>query len=225
MFSHSHATPLRNPDATASAPIMIDSGGSRRSAPSQLIVGAVVLALSAGALMGMRAYGSRSGINFEKVSAESTYKEDADRTLAYDRIMADLARVNRPLDVPLEDFGHSPFLARVTEADVGGTAVSVGASHTPLTPETAEEKNDRVAAARKAQLMAEVAKLELHTVMGGRVPLARINDETVGLNGTIGPFTVVAIEGRGVTLEAEGYRFNLTMQAFGDQQPRKGTKR
>lgn len=216
----------RNPEAGAGGgPIIIEQGGRRRSAPSQLIVGAVVLAVSAGVLMGMRAYGARSGINFEKVSAESTYKEDADRTAAYDRIMADLSRFNKPLDVALEDFGHSPFQSRDGGVQATDTRVTVGAGPGPTGHESAEQRDDRVKAARKAQLMNEVAKLELHTVMGGRVPLARINDETVGLNGAVGPFTVVAIEGRGVTLEAEGYRFNLTMQAFGDQAAKKPGKR
>ncbi len=212
--------PQLSPDANASAPVMLDSGGAKRSAPSQLIVGTVILALSAGVLMGMRAYGTRSGINFEKVSAESTYKEDADRTAAYDRIMADLARFNRPLDVPLEDWGHSPFLARDTGTRTD-TRVTMTPQHAPVN-ETPEQRDDRTKAARKAVLMNEVAKLELHTVMGGRVPLARINEETVGLNGKVGEFTVVAIEGRGVTLEAEGYRFNLTMQTFGDPPKKTG---
>lgn len=210
----------RSPDVDPGAPVMLDSGGSKRSAPSQLIVGAVILALSAGVLMGMRAYGTRSGINFEKVSAESTYKEDADKTAAYDRIMADLARFNRPLDVPLEDWGHSPFLAR-DGGGTGDTRVTMAQQHAPAN-ESPEQRDDRTKAARKAVLMNEVSKLELHSVMGGRVPLARINDETVGLNGKIGPFTVVAIEGRGVTLESEGYRFNLTMQTFGDQPKKPG---
>ncbi len=208
----------------APAPLVIDSGASGRGLPSQVVVAGLLFVLSAGVLMGMRAYGTRSGVNFEQVSAESTYKDDADKTAAYDRIMADLARVNKPLDVPLDDSGHSPFMARISQKTVPATQVTMSQpKHVAPVPvnEGPEEKADRMRSARKAELVNEVSRLELHTVMGGRVPLARIDEETVGINGTVGPFTVVAIEGRSVTLEAEGMRFNLTMQTFGEQQHQK----
>ena len=211
----------RNADADQGAgPMMVDPTIYKGSGASQIVICGVILILSAGALMGMRAYGTRSGLSFETVSAESTHTDDADKTAAYDRIMADLARVNKPLDVPLDDMGHSPFFARATSTPDTDTQVATTGTR-PLPPmgtvETAEERMDRVRINRKAELINEVSRLELHSVMGGRVPLARINDETVGLNGTVGVFTVVGIEGRSVTLEAEGNRFNLTMDTFGQK--------
>jgi hypothetical protein len=49
--------------------------------------------------------------------------------------------------------------------------------------------------------------------MGGRRPVARISGETYGVGDKVNDtFTVKAIDGRSVTLEAKGYLFTLSME-------------
>jgi hypothetical protein len=80
-----------------------------------------------------------------------------------------------------------------------------------------------VAAARKTALLNEAGKLVLHSVMGGKRPLARIDDETVTVGDTVAEyFTVTEISGRSVTITADGESFTLTMQA-GNMPPAGGS--
>jgi hypothetical protein len=72
----------------------------------------------------------------------------------------------------------------------------------------AEQQQER----RLRQLRDEFSRLELQTVMAGRTPMAVISGEVVRERGTLGSFTVVAIEDRSVSLAAEGNTYRLTME-------------
>ncbi len=80
----------------------------RRRFPTQLLVLALIVSVSAAALFAMRRYGMRSGFKFDAVDVD--YKDDSEKARTYERIMADLASVQKPLDVALGDFGKSPFM-------------------------------------------------------------------------------------------------------------------
>jgi hypothetical protein len=182
-----------------------------RTIPSQLVILALVLGISTATLFAMRAYGMRTGLTFEALASENFQSDSATQAAEYERIMADLTRMNKPLEVALNDYGHSPFMARFV---ANSTDVAVATSINPS--ESAQDREARERSGRKATLMSEVSRLEVHSVLGGRVPLARIGEKTVGLGDKLGSFTVAEIEGRGVTLEAEGFRFNLTMKRLGE---------
>jgi hypothetical protein len=199
------------------SPSLTEVSAPPRRISSHLIVTGVVLVASAATLMGMRAYGARSGLTFEAVTTDVSYKEDAGQLAQYDKIMADLSRVNKPLDVALEDFGHSPFMVRMANRP-GDTGVSLAGGPGRGDGTTDEQRIAQARVARQNELMNEASRLELHSVLGGSVPVARISDSTVGVGDTIGSFTVAVIEGRSVTLESDGWKFNLTMQAVGEKQ-------
>jgi hypothetical protein len=58
----------------------------------------------------------------------------------------------------------------------------------------------------------------LHGVMAGRIPLARVNGETVQVGDRVAEFfTVAAIHGRSIDLEADGQVYSVEMA---DNSPR-----
>ncbi len=181
----------------------------RKWTPRQPLVIGLTVIVSAVALMGMRQIGMRSAIAFETDQSEFDFQGDAQLQTRYERLMADLGNAKDPLDVALADFGNSPFAMREAIAPL-----QQASNPTPVAGETPEAAAARGAAARKTALLNEASKLVLHSVMGGKRPLARINEETVTVGDTVAEyFTVTEISGRSVTITADGESFTLNMQA------------
>jgi len=94
------------------------------------------------------------------------------------------------------------------------------------TPEVDHGANDRLAARRAAEakerqrkkITEQAERLELQTIMKGRVPVAIIDGEVLRVGQNIGDFTVTQIKDLNVTLEAEGYEFILSI---GGVEPKK----
>ena len=181
----------------------------RKWTPRQPLVIGLTVIVSAIALMGTRQIGMRSAIAFEGEQSTFDFQGDAQLQTRYERLMADLGSAKDPLDVAFADFGNSPFAMREAIAPLQQAVVAK-----TLAGESPEEAARRTSAARKTALLNEAGKLVLHSVMGGKLPLARINDETVTVGDTVAEyFTVAEIEGRNVTITADGEAFTLSMQA------------
>jgi len=192
---------------------------ARRRIPTQTIVLLIVLAVSAAALYFMRQYGMKSGMTFDPILV-SYEEQDGEKARTYERIMADLARIQTPLDIALDDFGKSPFILYAPKT-------STLDDFTPVEGATAEERAleeaRRAAAQRHTEREAVIATLDLQGVMGGSVPLARVNNETYRVGDQVaGVFTVTKIEGRGMVLSAEGVDYPLEMDAGNHGGPKKG---
>jgi len=211
----SEGGPSQRPGMLA-LPGQFDAGPKRR-VPTQTILLALVLAVSGGALYTMRRVGMKSGMTFDVVNVEYQ-QEDAERAKSYDRIMADLARVQEPLDVALGEFGKSPFML-----DVKATAaVAPGVAGDPVAAgDSAADRAAREAEAKRAEVAARLSELRLHSVMDGRVPLARIDDRTVRVGDAVGEhFVVESIQGRSVTLRGGSELFVLSMEQAQAAQPK-----
>lgn len=177
--------------------------GRHRKFSAQSMIMVAVLLVSAVAIVGMRAMGARGGIAMGNDEVQYT-AQDADVGVRFARVMGDLARVQRPLDVALGEFGRSPFM-------LGGTAKT--AEVASMTPEQRAEleRRDKQAARRK-QIDESFAALTIQSIIGGRVSLARISGDVYSEGDVInGIFKVVGIEDRTVHLEADGQRFELTL--------------
>ncbi|MDX2131965.1 MAG: hypothetical protein SFY69_07935 [Planctomycetota bacterium] len=191
----------------------------KRRGSTQVVIFALVIGVSAISLWWMRREGTRAGVSFEEIKVEYT-EPDAEKARTYQRIMADLARVQTPLDVALGEFGRSPFMLDTGTATITEHGTEVPAGPTP--EEVAAREAAERAAARRQELVDALASLRLQSVMGGRSPLARIDDETVRVGDRVAKlFTVSGIEGRSVTLEADGQVFTLTMDDRRTDQPRR----
>jgi len=191
-----------------------------RRIPTQPIVLIVVLGVSAALLGAMRQIGKQAAISQEEAVVASEFRIDQTLTERYEKAMNVLTGAQDPLDVALLDFGRSPFAVRETALANGLQSTS------PILPTAAVDSPELAAERARARTRAEIAaaasRLVLHSVMGGRKPLARIDDQTVAIGDEVGDhFTVAAIEGRTVTLEAGEDRFTLTMEASMDATAKK----
>jgi hypothetical protein len=217
------------PDASVPNPFMTpgstaEVGGSRprRKVPTQTLILMLVLGVSAAALMSMRQLGLRSGVKFEEVKLDGS-EADAEKAKTYDRIMADLARLQTPLDVALGDFGKSPFMLDTHKTQV----TAEGETIEELTPEQRAALIAKEAAEqRRAQIQDAATQLQVNGILAGRVPIARINEHAYRIGDTVQDlFTVTAIDGRSVTLEADGESFVLTMDSNQDARPKRSPTR
>lgn len=187
----------------------------RKRLPAQALTMTVVLGVSVAALWAMRQYGMRAGMVFASTAPEMP-GNDASKARNYDRIMADLARIQQPLDIAMGEFQKSPFMldTHPTQAQATGTPEVAGTSDA--------ERLARLREQRRQDLEARVHNFVLHSVVGGRVPVARIDDRIVKVGDLFDKdFKVEAIDGRSVSLSADGMGFTLTMEIDRNADPKR----
>lgn len=189
----------------------------KRRLPAQTLILFLVLGVSAGSLAWMRREGTRAGIDFAELKVDY-HEPDAEKARTYERIMSDLARLQAPLDVALTDLGKSPFMLDAAKPAItdNGQPVMTGTSPEELAAAAAE--------ARRQELIHALQSMKVQSVMGGKNPLARIDDQTVRIGDVLGQFVVTGIEGRVVALEADGHTFTITMETA-DGSPKKAPVR
>lgn len=183
------------------------SAPARQLIPQQFLVLAVVLGVSAATIFTMRQYGLRAGlVAAEEVKIEYQ-QQDAEKARSYERIMGDLRRVEQPLDVALEDFRSSPFMPRTARTVVDGVETTVPeAERMRLAKQAAEEQ-------RRQQIQAALGAIKINMVMGD---IARINDEYFRVGDLVSDyFTIVKIDGRSVTLQADNANYRIEMDETG----------
>jgi hypothetical protein len=167
----------------------------RRRFPTQVLVLLLIVGVSAAALYAMRRYGMRAGFQFDTVNTD--FKDnDSEKAKTYERIMADLASVQKPLDVALGDFGKSPFMRE------NSTKITPDIPQLPIAQSDDERHKQEASAAVKA--------LHLNGIIGN---IARIDEQNVKVGDTVSSIlTVKAIDGRSVTFEAYGDEYTMTME-------------
>jgi len=166
--------------------------------PTQAIILLLIVGVGGAALYAMRRYGMQSGIVFTMGKAQEVHDTSEDAR-TYERIMADLAAIQKPLDVALGDFGKSPFMRD------NGPDITPKVSMNEVAVTDAER--------RKQEAFAAIKAMHLNGIIGN---IARIDEATIKAGDKIGPndlFTVKAVEGRTVTfLTVDGDEFNLSME-------------
>src|SRR5688572_15380278 len=173
------------------------AGAPRRFGGQAVLLGMVLVAAGA-ALVAMRylGMGPRSSRG-EEVKIDY----DIDKaTPAGDhmRVLADLGANRSAEQVPPDQVQRNPFRLE------GQLATAL-----PEVPtDSGKPVQDPVELARRdreRKVIAAFSGLELHTVLGGSNPIARISGQTVRPGDKVAEFfTVAAIEGRGVSLECDG---------------------
>lgn len=169
----------------------------------------LVLLVSAVMLYGMRQAGMRSGMTFTEVKIDYQREEVSPAMQAAQRrILDDLQRSERPVQIPAEKLAKNPFELGSTTA----TAAPASEDQSLAEAQRQAEMARQARADRLEQIQSGLAMLHLKSAMEGRVPLARINDQTVRVGDTVGEFfTVKRIDGRSVELAADGQTYTLTM--------------
>ena len=178
----------------------------KRRIPSQHIATAVVLCVSAATLLAMRKWGMNEGLKYEhanisEVSGQTPLVDNA----KFGKMMERLATSSTPLQVSAEHIDKDPFI--LDSAQEG----RVQPADELAERERQRQEAERLAAERRRQeLQTAFERLTLQTVIMGRIPAAKINNQIVGLGEMVeGRFTVLAIDAEGVTLEADDTEFRL----------------
>jgi len=170
----------------------------------------VVVAVSATTVFAMRKVGLATRFRMPDIKIDYPI-EKADLSVItkdHERMIEQLRSSEELVQVPLEQVQMNPFALRMPGSTPQPTAATG--------PTAAEREAARLAAERQkrlAELQGKAKNLKLNSVMGsGSVPMARVSGQLVRVGDLIQELFIVArIEGRSVTLMADGQEFVLTL--------------
>jgi len=179
--------------------------------PVQLAMLAGLVIVAGGALFIMRKLG------MGPVSAGATpaikYEPVAGTSNDHEKILADLTSSHIEQQVPTEQVQRNPF--RIADSLLSTKFTPVAAEKTaPGRDLEAEAEEQRRMARMEHQALINSARdsLQVHSILDGSRPVARINDKTVRIGDVVAEyFTVSAIHGRIVELTCEGRTIILSM--------------
>ncbi len=195
---------LTDPEDSGLADLSDASGeGVKKSLPTNIIMMTMVVAVAAGSLYLMRTVGVRGGVAF--TTPKIDYPVDGEGVVddeAHQRVMEALRTSDDIVQVPLADLQRNPFLLDDSE-EIPEIAEA------PTYDLDAELR--RKAEQRKLEISRTLESLEVNSIISGHVPIARINGVPVRIGDTIAIFTVRAIHGRSVELEADGKLYSKVL--------------
>jgi len=182
----------------------------RKTRLSGTLILLLVVAVAATTLFTMRRIGLAARFKMPDIKIDYPI-EKADLSVItkdHERMIEQLRSSEELVQVPLEQVQMNPFALRVP----GSTSQPTAATG----PTAAEREAARLAAERQkrlAELQGKAKNLKLNSVMGsGSVPMARVSGQLVRVGDLIQELFIVArIEGRSVTLMADGQEFVLTL--------------
>lgn len=179
---------------------------ARSSHARPAVVTGLIVAAAVGALLAMRHFGLGPALSLADVSVQYE-RAETQPGASPAKVLADLERSRRAVQVPADYISSDPFELAV-EADTPKTP----AIDADLARQAELERQRLAREARLRELETAADKLTLQSVILGAKPIARINDRMYQLGSTVEElFTVEAIEGRQVTLAADGLEFTITL--------------
>ncbi|MCC6970295.1 MAG: hypothetical protein IT434_08745 [Phycisphaerales bacterium] len=193
----------------------------KRSKPSgsTALVFSGVLA-GAGVLVAMRFFGlgpvaasAKVDVDYQAPANAKALQADHERVLNTLERSTAAVQAQTPTDKlqknPFQLVGAQPASEAEAPADDGKRAAELAAKQK---------------AERRGKIESALSQLKLHSVVGGRVPVARLGDQTVKVGDVVSElFTVTAIGGRSVALTVDGETYNLVMDE-GEGRGKKGGK-
>lgn len=125
----------------------------------------------------------------------------------HNRVLADLSANRSAEQVPPDQVQRNPFkFAGALETEL------TPPPDAPVSADPEIARLEREAREKRQQIDRAFASLELHTVLAGSNPVARISGQTVRIGDRVADlFTVVDIQGRSVSLDCEGKTFVLSL--------------
>ena len=181
---------------------------------------AVLIVVGGGLLFVMR----RIGIN--PMSAIASMKEpevdltkNAKPPVDHRRVLRDLSESTVKSQVPIEQVQKNPFeIPEVIAAEKTDDPAELERRRLER-----EAKNQEL---RRQRIETELASMQLHSILGGSNPVARINDKAVRIGDKFGDyFTVANIQGRIVELECDSDIYVLSLDAKDKAPTRKSGKK
>jgi hypothetical protein len=180
---------------------------SRKALSTTTVIMALVLVGSGGLLFGMRKLGTSSGATGAGIQID--YTRDQTVTAAMqEKVLNQLAASATPLQVPSEHLNlesKNPFALPVSKV---GTVIAM--TDDPDARLRAESLAKITA--RKEEIKTKLAEVHLQGVMMGKIPLARVDGNTVRAGDLVNElFTVKQINERSMVLTVDGQDFEVAM--------------
>jgi hypothetical protein len=191
-----------------------------RRRPHQLAVAALLLAGAVACIFAMRQFGLGPSESLAGIDVE--YQPGGTSGPAASQVLRDLERSRKAVQVSADHIKQDPFEL----VGIGTELEEIDPDALSRAERARREEQTRAALVQRQKTLEDAfSKLHLQSVMQGAVPVARISDQIVKAGMKVGEhFMVSAIEGRQVTLTADGMTFVLEMEQS-DGPARPGGKR
>ena len=200
-------------DAAQSQSIMTQLGGSggddfdvtsasapNKTLPLQAIAIGLVLVIAAGALFLMRREGTRAGMRFDDIRIVVPPDTTIQKVANEEEILDALAQTGLPNQVPVENIHQNPF------ALGDGDPVDTG----PVRPVGNPE--EIAAERRRVQIQEAIGRIDVQSIMNGRVPIAKINGKLYKVGDVIDNLLrVERIDGRSAYFSVDDKVFEVQM--------------
>lgn len=172
----------------------------------QIVIAGLVLVAAAGAIYGMRSIGLNAGFGQSEVKIDYTSQDGApELARRYGRVMTEL-----DASMSAVQLADSSTLPPAPFTRPGAETEDAPVFEQPSTKDDlerlarlAEERRRQQMEERASLLKNELSRLHVQSIIGGRVPAARINGLPVSVGRTIGPFEVIEISGQSVFVAAD----------------------
>lgn len=169
----------------------------KRKISTQQVALLGMVVLGGAALWGMRQHGLQAGMTFAAPAIEyQPPSADKNQQASQQRVLSALERTGMHAQVPAEKFDRNPFST--------GLKKTIATAGSPV-DQPEEDQGAREAALEEQKLQERLALLQVQGVMGGRVPLARINGAVHRTGDVLDKvFRIKSIDGRSVVIEYPG---------------------
>ena len=217
-------------DARQSSSIMADIGGRdgegaapsapapirKSKIPMQVVVVIAVVAASGGAIWWMKSASSGLVGRLSDLKIVGDISNDvAKLTPRQQAVLSQLDITQEVVQVDPDEITKNPFKLK-DDMPLELLGANDGEQIDPRDAEAARRLMEEAAARkqREREIEDEFRKLTVSSIVGGSRPIAIVSGNPVRIGGRLGRFfTVTAIEGRHVTLEADGNEFVVAMQS------------
>lgn len=199
--------PEQAPSSLVGVGADLPTGQSEQSRSKTGVLLLLLVVVIAGAVLyTMRRFGLGGELDLLELNIDYPV-EDREQLVVEDQaqqqILEELERGVETMQIPLNDVKKNPFELAFLKPQRSEPEPA------PTQRVSEEERRERE---RRQRIQQTLAELELDSILGGQVPVARISGELVREGDTVADlFTVRAIKGRSVELEVDGKVHVLAM--------------
>lgn len=173
-----------------------------RKASTGTLILLLVVVVAGGSLAIMRQFGLGTRLHLIDVKIDYPVEQSRAEDIAQQRkVLAELRDSATSVQVPLDEVKKNPF-----ELALNPEALQAAPPPAPVDRQAIERER------RATLIRTTLASLEVNSIVGGSIPIARISGENVRVGDTVrNLFVVKSIVGRTVELAVDGQTFTLTM--------------
>lgn len=208
------STPGASPsggDGAGESPFLIglrESDGApppSKSARTGLVALLVALVAAGGGLYAMRTIGLTANVAVAGTEIDYAAKHSP-AAVDHGKLIDDLKRSGDVVQIPLTDLPINPFAWNAIQEEPEPETVE-------KTPEPTINPEERARREREREISETLGMLTLDSVLNGSRPVVRISGEIYTLHDTVeGIFTIEKVDGRRVTLSADGETYTLSLE-------------